>query len=120
MEDRLRAALTDAMKARDFIARSAIRSTLAAIDNAGSIGVSNPHPKQRSGQIAGSVQGLGAGDAPRRELGDGEIIEIVQAQVRGRERAVEEYESLGKLDEAARLRSECKVLLGFLRKERPR
>jgi uncharacterized protein len=70
-----------------------------------------------SGHIAGSVQGLGAGDVLRREMDDGQIIEIVRAEVTSRERAAEEYEGLGWVDEAARLRSECEVLLGVLPNE---
>ena len=115
LEDRLRAALKEAMKDQDPIARSAIRSALGAIDNAGSIDV---HDRYVAGRhIAGGVQGMGAGDAPRRELDEGQIIEIVRAEVTSRERAAEEYEGLGKKDEAARLHSECEVLLDLLPSE---
>jgi hypothetical protein len=105
------------MKSRDPIARSAIRSALGAIDNAGSVGVNDRDLPGSSGHIAGSVQGLGAGDVLRREMDDGQIIEIVRAEVTSRERAAEEYEGLGWVDEAARLRSECEVLLGVLPNE---
>ena len=68
LEDKLRAALKRAMKDRDPVARSAIRSALGAIDNAGSVGRDDLSAPGASGHIAGGVQGLGAGDAPRREL----------------------------------------------------
>jgi uncharacterized protein YqeY len=116
LEDRLRASLKEAVKSRDAVARSAIRSALGAIDNAGSVGVNNnPDLSSRSsGRIAGSVQGLGAGDAARRELDEGQIIEIVRAEVTNRNMAATEYEELGRIDEADRLRSECDVLLRLL------
>ena len=114
IEGRLRAVLKEAMKSRDPIARTAIRSALRAIDNAGSVGASNREGSEGSGHIAGSVEGLGAGDVPRREMDEGQIIEIVRAEVTSREGAAEEYEGLGRVDEAARLRSECAVLLSLL------
>ena len=114
LEDRLRAALKVAIKDRDPIARSAIRSALGAIDNAGSVGVHDRYVAGGSCHVAGGVEGLGAGDAPRRELNEGQIIEIIRAEVMSRARAAEEYEILGKTDEAARLRSECDVLLDLV------
>jgi uncharacterized protein len=115
LEDRLRASLRETMKSRDAVAKSAIRSALGAIDNAGSVGVNNnPELSSRSGSIAGSVQGLGAGDTARRELDEGQIIEIVRAEVTNRSMAATEYEELGRIDEADRLRSECDVLLRLL------
>jgi uncharacterized protein YqeY len=114
LEDRLRAALKDAMRSRDAVARSAIRCALAAIDNAGSLGVNNSDLPGRSGLIAGGVQGLGAGDAPRREMDEGQIIEIVRAEVTSRKEAAEDYEGLGRIEEADRLHTECDVLLRLL------
>ena len=100
MEDRLRAALKEAMKSRDPIATATIRSALGAIDNAGSVRVDDLDLPQRSGHIAGSVKGLGAGDVPRMEIDDQQLIEIVQAQVTSREGAADEYEGLGRVDQA--------------------
>lgn len=97
MEDRLRAALKEAMKSRGAVARSAIRSALGAIDNAGSLGLDSPDLPGGSGRIAGGVQGLGAGDAPRRELDEGQIIEIVRAEVTSRQVAAKDYKDLGRL-----------------------
>lgn len=102
------------MKSRDVVATSAIRSALGAIDNARSVGVTDRDVPAGSGRIAGSVEGLGAGDVPRREMDDEQIIEIVLVEVSDRERAAEEYSALGRTDEAARLRSEGEVLLGLL------
>ena len=119
VEVRLRAALKEAMKSRDVVATSAIRSALGAIDNAGSVPVTDRDVTEGPGHIAGSVQGLGAGDVPPREMDDEQIIEIVLAEVKGRERAAEEYTDLGRTEEAARLRSEGEVLLSLLPGEAP-
>jgi uncharacterized protein len=102
------------MKSRDVVATSAIRSALGAIDNAGSVRVTDRGVPEGSGRIAGSVEGLGAGDVPRRELDDEQIMEIVLVEVRDREETAKEYSALGRTEEAARLRSEGEVLLGLL------
>jgi uncharacterized protein len=114
IEARLRAALKEAMRSRDPVATSAIRSALGAVDNAGSVGVTGRNVPAGSDYIAGSVKGLGAGDVPQREMNDEQIIEIVLVEVRDREGAAEEYSALGRTEEAARLRSEAEVLLGLL------
>jgi hypothetical protein len=95
LEDKLRGALKEAMRSRDAVARSAIRSALGAIDNAGSFGVNSSDLPGGSGLIAGDVQGLGAGDAPRREMDEGQIIEIVRAEVTSRKRGSQGLRRLG-------------------------
>jgi uncharacterized protein YqeY len=116
MEARLRTALKEAMKSRDAAAISAIRSALGAVDNAGSVGDGDweRSPLAGSDHIAGSVQGLGAADVPRREIDDWQVVEIVRADVADRMQAAEQYRELGLVEEAARLESECKVLLRLL------
>src|SRR5580704_17483404 len=114
VELRLRAALKESMKSRDVVATSAIRSALGAIDNAGSVGGIGRVEPEDSGHIAGSVDGLGAGDVPRREWDEVQIVNIVLAEVKDRERAAEEYADLGRTEEAARLRSEGEVLRSLL------
>ena len=101
------------MKSRDGVATSAIRSALGAIDNAGSVGATDHHVPAGSGRIAGSIEGLGAGDVPRREMGHKRIMEIVLVEVGDRKRAAEEYSALGRTEEAAGLRSEGEVLLSL-------
>jgi uncharacterized protein YqeY len=117
LEAALRKSLKEAMKARDATTTSAIRSALSAIDNAGSAGVSRHAEGLGSGPRAGSTQGIGAGDVPRKELDEGRIRAIVRSEVTDRERAAAEYEGLGRSQEAARLHAERAVLLGFLQGE---
>gem|GEM_PF-809311 len=67
-----REALTAAMKARDAVAVGALRAVIAAIDNAEAADPAHA-PAQQPGPIAGGVKGLGAGEVPRRTLGDAEV-----------------------------------------------
>lgn len=48
------------------------------------------------------------------EINNEQIIEIVLAEVEGREAAAAEYSALGHAKDAARLRSEAEVLLSLL------
>lgn len=109
---RLRRALPVALKARDQAAVAALRSALAAIDNAHA--VEAPPAPRTGGVVAGAVSGLGAGDVPRRQLSDDDIAAIVRAEVADRRTAAEDYERAGQLDAAARLTAEAYVLAAHL------
>ena len=112
---RMRAALTTAMKQRDAIAVSALRSALAAIDNAEAVDASYAPPAApSSARVAGAVGGLGAGEVARRVLSSDEIAAIVAAEAQQRRDAAAEYDRLGAPDEAARLRTEAGVLARML------
>jgi uncharacterized protein len=121
VRQRLASALTAALKARDKIAASALRSALAAIDNAGAVpagpapaglapaaGTGSPH-------FAGAVAGLGAAEAQRRYLSEAETEEIVRTEVAGRQAAALTYERAGHRDQADRLRQEAQVLMAAVR-----
>lgn len=109
----LRRALPTALKARDQVAVAALRSAVAAIDNAQA--VEGPSVPSSGGPIAGAVTGLGAGEAPRRELSEDDIAAIVSAELADRRRAAGDYERAGQVDAAARLRAEADVLAAHLR-----
>jgi uncharacterized protein YqeY len=111
---RLRSALTAAMKERDPAAVSAIRAALAAIDNAESVDGSLA-PAADSAVVPGAVQGLGAGEVPRRELAEGDIVALVRAEVDARGAAAAEYDQLGQEGPAAQLRAEAAALAAILR-----
>ncbi|MFT3860979.1 hypothetical protein [Micropruina sp.] len=74
----LRDALPGAMKARDTPSRNAIRSALAAIENAEAVVVdapgAAPGPVVASEHFAATAGGAGAAEAPRRELGEEQIL----------------------------------------------
>jgi len=94
------------MKERDTAAVSGLRSALAAIANAEAV----PLPAARSGQppagdqhVAGSVAGLGGGEASRRAVTEDEAIAIAAAEVAERRAAARDYEAAGQHGRAERL-----------------
>jgi len=94
----LRDDLTAALKARDRVAATALRSALAAIENAEAV------PARLTG---------GTGDATeveRRLLTEADVRSIVEQEVRERAVAGQEYERIGRDDLAERLRAEAEVL----------
>lgn len=65
----LRERLTAAMRARDRQTVGAMRSVLAALENAEALPVTSDETATATSEhVAGAVTGLGAGDAPRRLL----------------------------------------------------
>lgn len=114
IRDRLHQALRDAMRARDGLAASALRSALAALDKAGAVHP-DPAPAAASGpHFAGAVAGLGAGEVPRRALAAGEAEQIVRVEIAGREAAAVGYERAGHGEQASRLRREARILASVL------
>jgi uncharacterized protein YqeY len=105
----LRSALSDALKARDKTAMAALRSAIAAIDNAESV----PVGERRAGaiELAGT---LGAAEVPRKVLTEDDIRMIVQCEVSDRRAAAQQYQEAGRMDHAERLRNESDVLDRFL------
>lgn len=116
MRANLRADLTAALKARNRAAVTALRSALAAIDNAEAVPVDDPLDSA-SGNVhgAGSAIGLGAAEAERRHLTEADLRSIVENEVSERSAAAQEYEQLGRTDLAQRLRAEAEVLSRYLR-----
>jgi uncharacterized protein YqeY len=97
---RLGGDLLHAMKSRDSIATSTLRSLLAALDNASAVPVSTP-----------LVPVFGrSGDVARRILSAADCEGILETEARTRRVAATEYERLGRHDEAARLRAELAVI----------
>ncbi|GAA3541874.1 hypothetical protein GCM10022222_26940 [Amycolatopsis ultiminotia] len=111
MRAKLRDDLKAALKTRDRTAISALRSALAAIDNAEAVPVDQALDATVGNEhVAGAAVGLGAAEASRRDLTDADLRSIVENEVRERTVAAEDYERLGRAEEAARLRAEAAVL----------
>ena len=112
---RLQLALGEALRARDKVATSALRSALAAIDNASAVPAA-PAPAAGTGgpHFAGTVAGLGAGEAERRRLTEAEAEQIVRAEVAERQATARDYGQTGHADHAGRLRREAQVLLSVI------
>jgi uncharacterized protein len=122
---RMRRDLVDAMKARDQQAVAALRSTLAAIDNAEAVDAEEldaealddgPALSTGEGQppVAGSVLGVGAADVERRVLTPEETADVVRDEVTAREVAADVLERIGRADQAERLRAQAKLLTTYL------
>lgn len=108
LRERLQAALPTAIRNRDRAAVAALRSALAAIENAAAVA-----PGDRAGFGLPAV-GLGVTEVARRAQDDAEVEAIVRGEVADRRTAADEYERLGRTDRADRLRAEAHALVSHL------
>jgi uncharacterized protein YqeY len=115
MRTSLRADLKAALKDRNRVAVTALRSALAAIENAESVPADHPLDSSTGNEhVAGAAAGLGAADAERRQLTEADQRAIVENEMRERSAAADEYEQIGRIDLAERLRAEAEVLRRYL------
>lgn len=115
MRANMRRELTAALKTRDRVTASALRSALAAIENAEALPADHTAVRTVANEhIAGSVVGHGAAEVERRDLSDLEVRAIVETEVQERSAAATEYERIGRNDMAQRLRAEADVLSRYL------
>ncbi|MCP2280267.1 hypothetical protein [Nocardia amikacinitolerans] len=98
------------MKARDRHAAAALRSALAAIDNAEAVEIGDA----RAGAIEASVVGLGGAEVERRQLSEADIEGIVRAEIAERLTSAASYADLGRADRGAVLRAEAEALTALL------
>jgi hypothetical protein len=113
--ERLRAVLAEALASRDATAVRAVRSALAAIGNAEAVDrTDSPTTLSTSEHFAGAASGIGSADVPRRVLSETETRAIVRAEITDRHAAAQQYDALGRGDEATRLRSEAHLLAAVL------
>ena len=110
----LRADLTTAMKARQVEAVAALRTALAAIDNAEAVEVPGSTGALAGGRIAGAQSGVGSTEARRRDLSIGEVRAILSGQIEERVAAAALYDAKGQHDAAGRLRREADALRRYL------
>lgn len=107
--DRLRRDLTEAMRRRDKTATTALRTAIAAIDNARAVDI---------GQVQASLTNVGLShDVTRREVDDTEMARIIEREIEEREKAIADLGAYGRvdLDELVeRLRGEVEVLARYL------
>jgi len=111
LRDRMGAALTSSMKARDRLAVSALRSALARVSNAEAVHVGSV---PRAGAIEDARVGAGAADAPRRELTEADVRGIVEAEVAEHDHAAQHLSDVGRPDDAARVTAQADVLRQLL------
>jgi uncharacterized protein YqeY len=111
----LAAALKLAIRARDTVAASALRTTMSAIANAEAV-ATGAQPKTAAGSphFAGAVAGLGAAEVARRRLSAADVHAIVRAEIAEREQAAGEYTANGLSSEAERLHTEAGILTAVI------
>ena len=104
VRDRLRTALSAALKQRDAPLAAVLRATLAALDNAEAV----PIQDHDHGSLAleQTPIGVGAREATRRELSDEDVERLVRAEMEERQSAARVYERAGEHERARRLRHE--------------
>ncbi|MGV9860090.1 hypothetical protein ACWDTD_15760 [Gordonia sp. NPDC003425] len=107
---RLRAELRTAMRSRDRVAVSALRSALAAIDNAESSGIAAP----AAGAIENTALGPGAAEVPRRELSKADVVAVLRAEISERDSAAATLDAAQAADRAAELRAQSALLRRLL------
>jgi len=111
----MRTSLKEAMRGRDTLAVSALRSGLSAIDNAEAVPTEPTSMGADDSPIAGAAVGVGATEAARRELTLDDVHALLRGEVDERREAAVEIEGAGHLDRAAGLRREADVLEAVLR-----
>jgi uncharacterized protein len=90
LKERLRADLTDAMRARDQVRLRTLRMALASITN-----------EEVSGDAA-------------HELSDDDVLKVLTREAKKRREAAEAFEAAGRPDQAEAERAEGDVLAGYL------
>jgi len=111
----LAAALKLAIRARDTVAASALRTTMSAIANAEAVATgTQPKTAASSAHFAAAVAGLGAAEVARRRLSAADVHAIVRAEIAEREQAAGQYAANGLSTEAERLHTEAGILTAVI------
>lgn len=114
LRTRLRRDLTVAMKERRHEKVGALRTLIAAIDNAQAIIVADDAPALDAEPIAGSRHGIGSTDAERATLDADDVHAIVRAQIDEYLADAELDERHGHNDLAGQLRGRAAALRPYL------
>ncbi len=107
LTDRLRADLVVAMRDRDAVRVSTIRSLISAIDNAGAVEVG------RQGFDYDPKLGLGH-DVERRSVADADITAIIAGEIRELLAARDEYRELGQTERVEEFDRRLQIADGYL------
>lgn len=110
----LRTDLVTAMKAREAEVVSALRSAIAAIDNAEAIEVEDATLVASSDHVAGASVGAGSSEAERRVLTLDDIRAVLRAEIEGRIADADQYDAHNRSDAADQLRREAATLTTYL------
>jgi uncharacterized protein len=115
VRSRLQGALRAAMKDRDRVAVSALRSALAAIANAEAVPVPEAFGRPTAAPVgnahdAGTITGPAGAEVRRREVTEDEATAIAAGEAAERRAAAREYRTAGHADRAGRLLREAEVI----------
>lgn len=105
LEERLKTDLRRALRARDRAAVTALRTAVAAIDNAGSVGL----PEDDRAPVVGR-----AADVPRRELTEEEVVVLLRHEVHELSAGIAAAERHGNGERAGALRARRTVLAAYI------
>jgi uncharacterized protein len=104
-ENSLRTRLTEdlrtAMKERDGVRVSAMRSLIAALDNAAAVPIDDA-------QVAG-----GSSEVPRKTLSEDDLLQVLALEMAERRNAALALEKHGCYEEAAVVRGELEIIEGY-------
>lgn len=104
IRERLKEGLLAAMKAKNLEAVAALRTALAAIDNAEAV-----EPGNQSAPIVNR-----SADVPRKALSEEDIIALVRSEATDLRKAAVQYDSIGQVKRAEELRLKLKALEPFI------
>jgi uncharacterized protein YqeY len=110
----LRRDLHAALKSRQSEVVAALRTALAAIDDAEAVDPTSGGATLGAGPIAGATRGVGSSDVARRALSADDVRGVLRRQVDDYSAEADRYETLGRPDAAARLRREAGALDRYL------
>lgn len=104
--ERMKADLKQAMKAKDTIRVATLRTMISALDNATAVPVDT---------FIVPMEGM-TPDVPRKELSMDEQLSILAKEMEERRKAYQQYQELGRVEEAVRLGAELSVFADYLNK----
>jgi uncharacterized protein len=110
----LRDDLVAAMRARQSVVVAALRTAVAAIDNAEAVEAPDGAGGVASEHVAGAVVGVGSTEAERRVLTIGEVRAILRTQIANWTAEADRYDNYEQRDAARQLRSEADALRKYL------
>ncbi len=110
----MRRDLVVALKARATDTASALRTALAAIDNAEAVDASASSPERPDGPVAGATAGLGSSEVARRILSVADGQSVVSAVIAEYLDEAGRYEELNRVDLAEGLRRQAEVLSSYV------
>lgn len=110
----MRRDLVGALKARDTETVAALRTAIAAIDNAEAVDTSALSAPTQDGPLAGATAGLGSSEVARRVLTSAAVQSVLSALIAEYLDEAEQYVSAGHSESAEVLRRQAELLRGYL------